>query len=92
MRYEALTLRELKSPSCLWLRVSHSEWAKFAVQSMDNGFPSIAGKVIYSSFCEIFNMLSGNEFTMQLLTSSCLDDQNVLFHWLCGIISTSFAF
>ncbi|XP_020868783.1 uncharacterized protein LOC9328440 isoform X1 [Arabidopsis lyrata subsp. lyrata] len=44
MRYEALNLRELKSPSCLWLRVSHSEWTKFAVQSMENGFPSIAGK------------------------------------------------
>ncbi|XP_010487088.1 PREDICTED: uncharacterized protein LOC104765103 isoform X2 [Camelina sativa] len=44
MRYEALNLRELKSPSCLWLRVSHSEWAKFALQSMENGFPSIAGK------------------------------------------------
>ncbi|EOA36200.1 hypothetical protein CARUB_v10010114mg [Capsella rubella] len=44
IRYEALNLRELKSPSCLWLRVSHSEWTKFAVQSMENGFPSIAGK------------------------------------------------
>ncbi|AEE28073.1 hypothetical protein AT1G07060 [Arabidopsis thaliana] len=44
MRYEALNLRQLKSPSCLWLGVSHSEWTKFAVQSMENGFPSIAGK------------------------------------------------
>ncbi|XP_010475458.1 PREDICTED: uncharacterized protein LOC104754872 [Camelina sativa] len=44
MRYEALNLRDLKSPSCLWLRVSHSEWSKFAVQSLENGFPSIAGK------------------------------------------------
>lgn len=53
MRYEALNLRQLKSPSCLWLGVSHSEWTKFAVQSMENGFPSIAGKVNYSSFCSI---------------------------------------
>ncbi|CAA7026358.1 unnamed protein product [Microthlaspi erraticum] len=44
MRYEALNLRELNSSSCLWLRVSHSEWTNFAVQSMENGFPSIAAK------------------------------------------------
>ncbi|KAG2267584.1 hypothetical protein Bca52824_062139 [Brassica carinata] len=44
MKYEALTLREIKSTSCLWLRVSHSEWASFAVQSMEHGFPSIARK------------------------------------------------
>lgn len=50
MRYEALNLRELNSSSCLWLRVSHSEWTNFAFQSMENGFPSIAEKVIYSSF------------------------------------------
>ncbi|KAG2241502.1 hypothetical protein Bca52824_096511 [Brassica carinata] len=45
MKYEALTLREIKSTSCLWLRVSHSEWASFAVQSMEHGFPSIARKL-----------------------------------------------
>ena len=45
MKYEALTLREIKSTSCLWLRVSHSEWTNFAVQSMEHGFPSIATKV-----------------------------------------------
>ena len=45
MKYEALTLREIKSTSCLWLRVSHSEWTSFAVQSMEHGFPSIARKV-----------------------------------------------
>ncbi|KAH0905820.1 hypothetical protein HID58_037647 [Brassica napus] len=45
MKYEALTLREIKSTSCLWLRVSHSEWNNFAVQSMEHGFPSIARKV-----------------------------------------------
>ncbi|KAF8116273.1 hypothetical protein N665_0020s0124 [Sinapis alba] len=44
MKYEALTLREIKSPSCLWLRVSHSEWINFAVQSMEHGFPCIARK------------------------------------------------
>ncbi|KAJ0244886.1 Protein DOUBLE-STRAND BREAK FORMATION [Hirschfeldia incana] len=44
MKYEALTLREIKSTSCLWLRVSHSEWIDFAVQSMEHGFPSIARK------------------------------------------------
>ncbi|CAH2038704.1 unnamed protein product [Thlaspi arvense] len=44
MKYEALNLREIKSPSCLWLRVSYSEWSNFAVQSMENGFLSIAGK------------------------------------------------
>ncbi|KAF2549626.1 hypothetical protein F2Q70_00019539 [Brassica cretica] len=42
IKYEALTLREIKSTSCLWLRVSHSEWTSFAVQSMEHGFPSIA--------------------------------------------------
>ncbi|KAL0703501.1 hypothetical protein Bca4012_069926 [Brassica carinata] len=46
MKYEALTLREIKSTSCLWLRVSHSEWASFAVQSMEHGFPSIARKLL----------------------------------------------
>lgn len=45
MKYEALTLREIKSRSCLWLRVSHSEWIDFAVQSMEHGFPCIARKV-----------------------------------------------
>lgn len=45
MKYEALTLREIKSTSCLWLRVSHTEWTSFAVQSMEHGFPSIARKV-----------------------------------------------
>uniref|UniRef100_A0A0D3C874 Uncharacterized protein n=1 Tax=Brassica oleracea var. oleracea TaxID=109376 RepID=A0A0D3C874_BRAOL len=45
MKYEALTLREIKSTSCLWLRVSHSEWTSFAVQSMEHGFPSIARKL-----------------------------------------------
>ncbi|XP_056861751.1 protein DOUBLE-STRAND BREAK FORMATION isoform X2 [Raphanus sativus] len=44
MKYEALTLREIKSRNCLWLRVSHSEWIDFAVQSMEHGFPCIARK------------------------------------------------
>ncbi|CAH8339738.1 unnamed protein product [Eruca vesicaria subsp. sativa] len=44
MKYEALNLREIKSTSCLWLRVSHSEWINFAVQSMEHGFPCIARK------------------------------------------------
>ncbi|CDY10245.1 BnaC05g04880D [Brassica napus] len=49
MKYEALTVREIKSTSCLWLRVSHSEWTSFAVQSMEHGFPSIARKVTHPS-------------------------------------------
>ncbi|XP_010521977.1 PREDICTED: uncharacterized protein LOC104800761 [Tarenaya hassleriana] len=46
VRYEALTLRELRSPtpSCAWLSVSHSEWVEFAEQSLENGFSSIARK------------------------------------------------
>ncbi|KAK4856927.1 hypothetical protein QYF36_022741 [Acer negundo] len=44
LRYEALTLRDLKSASCEWLQVSHIEWLHFAEQSLENGFCAIAGK------------------------------------------------
>jgi len=46
LRYEALHMRELKSTSCQWLEVSYLEWLNFAEHSLDNGFYSIAGKVI----------------------------------------------
>ena len=49
MRYEALVLRELKSTSYQWLQVSHIEWLTFAEQALDNGFYSVAAKVI--SYC-----------------------------------------
>ena len=43
-------MRELKCTSCQWLEVSYLEWLNFAEHSLDNGFYSIAGKVI-SIFC-----------------------------------------
>lgn len=58
MRYEALNLRELNSSSCLWLRVSHSEWTNFALQSMENGFPCIAGKVTITLSSEIYELVT----------------------------------
>jgi hypothetical protein len=39
-------MRELESASCQWLEVSYLEWLNFAEHSLDNGFYSIAGKVI----------------------------------------------
>ncbi|KDO67015.1 hypothetical protein CISIN_1g039829mg, partial [Citrus sinensis] len=44
LRYEAFVLRDLKSASCEWLRVSHTEWISFAGQSLENGFYAIAAK------------------------------------------------
>ncbi|KAK4763036.1 hypothetical protein SAY86_008804 [Trapa natans] len=44
LRYEALLLREFKSPSHHWLRVNCEEWINFAEHSLDRGFHSIAGK------------------------------------------------
>ncbi|KAL9412633.1 hypothetical protein AB3S75_041307 [Citrus x aurantiifolia] len=44
LRYEAFVLRDLKSASCEWLRVSHTEWISFASQSLENGFYAIAAK------------------------------------------------
>ncbi|KAJ7964246.1 F10K1.23 [Quillaja saponaria] len=44
LRYEALVMRQLKSASCEWLRVSYDEWLNFAEHALDSGFHSIAGK------------------------------------------------
>ncbi|KAA8549460.1 hypothetical protein F0562_001144 [Nyssa sinensis] len=44
LRYEALILRELKSMSNQWLKVSYREWLTFAEHSLENGFYSIARK------------------------------------------------
>ncbi|XP_059626428.1 protein DOUBLE-STRAND BREAK FORMATION [Cornus florida] len=44
LRYEALTLRELKSATNQWLQVSYREWMTFAEHSLDNGYYSIARK------------------------------------------------
>ncbi|KAH9662067.1 protein DOUBLE-STRAND BREAK FORMATION [Citrus sinensis] len=44
LRYEAFVLRDLKSASCEWLRVSHTEWISFAGQSLENGFYAVAAK------------------------------------------------
>ncbi|KAG5515058.1 hypothetical protein RHGRI_036185 [Rhododendron griersonianum] len=49
LRYEALALRELRSPSNQWLRVSYEEWMTFAEHSLDNGFYSIATKACESA-------------------------------------------
>lgn len=39
-------MRELESASSQWLEVSYLEWLRFAEQSLDNGFCSIAVMVI----------------------------------------------
>ncbi|GMI96932.1 DSB formation [Hibiscus trionum] len=44
LRYEALVLREHKSPIQQWLQVSPGEWLNFAEQSLENGFYAIAAK------------------------------------------------
>ncbi|KAL1825733.1 hypothetical protein ACET3Z_012511 [Daucus carota] len=44
LRYEALVMREMKSSSDPWLRVSHGEWFTFAEHCLDNKFYSIAIK------------------------------------------------
>ncbi|KAI8523519.1 hypothetical protein RHMOL_Rhmol13G0080500 [Rhododendron molle] len=49
LRYEALALRELRSPSNQWLRVAYEEWMTFAEHSLDNGFYSIATKACESA-------------------------------------------
>ncbi|KAK6935683.1 hypothetical protein RJ641_032713, partial [Dillenia turbinata] len=44
LRYEALTLRDIKSSTHSWLQVLYVEWLTFAEHSPDSGFYSIAGK------------------------------------------------
>ncbi|GMN23573.1 hypothetical protein TIFTF001_000186 [Ficus carica] len=44
LRYEALLLRDFKSSSHQWLKVSYTEWLNFAEQSLDYGFHSVARK------------------------------------------------
>lgn len=44
LRYEALVMREIKSTSSQWLRVSCREWLTFAEHSLDNRFSFIAIK------------------------------------------------
>ncbi|XP_042478406.1 protein DOUBLE-STRAND BREAK FORMATION isoform X2 [Macadamia integrifolia] len=46
LRYEALILRQHKSTTHLWLHVSYEEWLAFAERSLNNGFYSIAVKVM----------------------------------------------
>jgi hypothetical protein len=46
MRYEALILRDAKYSNSLQLQVSCEEWLTFAKDSLDNGFYTIASKVI----------------------------------------------
>lgn len=48
MRYEALVLREAKYSDDLDLHVFHEEWLTFAQDSLDNGFYTIASKVVCS--------------------------------------------
>lgn len=57
-------MRELKSTSCQWLEVSYLEWLNFAQHSLDNGFYSIAGKVISILFF-FDSILVVLEFTSQ---------------------------
>jgi hypothetical protein len=47
-------MRELESANCQWVEVSYLEWLNFAEHSLDNGFYSIAGKVISILFNFIF--------------------------------------
>jgi hypothetical protein len=46
MRYEALVLRDAKYSNSLQLQVSREEWLTFAKDSLDNGFYTIASKVL----------------------------------------------
>lgn len=50
MRYEALFLRDAKYCNNLHLQVSRQEWLTFATNCLDNGFYTIASKVLLSSF------------------------------------------
>ena len=49
MRYEALLLRDAKYCNDLHLQVSRQEWLTFAKDSLDNGFYTIASKVVLLS-------------------------------------------
>lgn len=51
LRYEALLLRDFKSSSHQWLKVSYTEWLNFAEQSLDHGFHSVARKVCLACKC-----------------------------------------
>ncbi|CAN1356150.1 Protein DOUBLE-STRAND BREAK FORMATION [Linum perenne] len=42
LKYEGLLLRELKSTTHKWKRVSYMEWLKFAHHSFDNGYHAVA--------------------------------------------------
>ncbi|XP_027336920.1 uncharacterized protein LOC113850550 [Abrus precatorius] len=44
LRYEALVMREVKSASCQWLRVSPVEWLHFVEDAMHNGFHAVGVK------------------------------------------------
>ncbi|XP_027931798.1 uncharacterized protein LOC114187687 isoform X1 [Vigna unguiculata] len=44
LRYEALVMRELKSASCQWLRVSPEEWLRFVKDAVRNRFHAVAEK------------------------------------------------
>ncbi|EPS58305.1 hypothetical protein M569_16512, partial [Genlisea aurea] len=45
LRYEALIMREEKMANHPGLQVSCNEWATFAEQSLENGFPSLVNQV-----------------------------------------------
>jgi hypothetical protein len=51
MRYEALLLRQAKYSDDHHLQVSNEEWLTFAKDSLDNGFYTIASKVLSFQFC-----------------------------------------
>jgi hypothetical protein len=59
MRYEALVLRDAKYCNDLHLQVSRQEWLTFAKDSLDNGFYSIASKVVLFS-CKPVTFVVGN--------------------------------
>lgn len=65
MRYEAFVLRDLKSASCEWLRVSHTEWISFAGQSLENGFYAVAAKVpkILAVLCMLLTIIRSTDET-----------------------------
>ncbi|XP_057487725.1 protein DOUBLE-STRAND BREAK FORMATION-like [Actinidia eriantha] len=60
LRYEALVLRELRSPGNQLLQVSYREWMTFAEHSLDNGFYPIARKACESAL-SCFEMNGTND-------------------------------
>ena len=44
-------MREIKSSSCEWLRVSPSEWLNIVEDALNNGFHAVAEKVYICAVC-----------------------------------------